>query len=103
MIVFPSGATETHSSRSFSRETTSLIVNCCREKWKAVANIVVKHEEWKAVANIVVKHEDLRSEVIETVGNTVRKEFKEYCHDKTDSILGPREISFRVPPRQYSR
>ena len=71
VIVFPSGATETHSSRSFSRETTSLIVNCCREKWKAVANIVVKHE-------------DLRSEAIETVGNTVRKEFKEYCRDKTE-------------------
>ena len=83
VIVFPSGATETHSSRSFSRETTSLIVNCCREKWKAVANIVVKHE-------------DLRSEVIETVGNTVRKEFKEYCRDKTDSILtrkSPEELA----------
>ena len=63
VIVFPSGATETHSSRSFSRQTTSLIVNCCREKWTAVANIVVQHEE-------------LRVEVIETVGNTVRKEFK---------------------------
>ena len=48
------------------------------------------------MANIAVKHEDLREELQEAVGKTVRQEFKSYCSDSTDSVLSrksPEEIA----------
>ena len=72
------GRVDTRSS--FSKDTKSLLINVSRRKWKAVANIVLKHKE-------------LREEMVETMGRRVAAEFKEFCGQKSDSVLTRRTPS----------
>jgi len=72
VVVNPNGRVENYSS--FDDKTKSMITNLCRKHWKTVANLIFQHPH-------------TREELCEPLRKAVSGEFKEYCAEKTDSVL----------------
>jgi hypothetical protein len=72
VIVIPSGRIET--VHSFHEATKSLVINLVRKNWKSASSVIFNHPL-------------LCEELITRLRQVVSGEFKEYCADKSESIL----------------